>query len=98
MLGRFDQRLAKQRFEFVQAGFVIVTGLEVRCLGKLLDDRIQRAVSVIGRALIADTVIIFGRQTIDQRLDNPRFTDTGFARKQHQLAFAGFGLPPAFMH
>ena len=61
----------------------------------LTDDRIKRAVGVLRRTEVAQARVRFASEAFQQRCSKPRFADTGLARQQHHLAFAGLCLRPA---
>ena len=61
----------------------------------LADDRIERAVSVLWRAEVAQPHVRLGSEAFKQRGGESRFADPSLAREQHHLAFAGLRLRPA---
>jgi hypothetical protein len=62
---------------------------------ELVDERIERAVLVIGRAEIAQAQVWLGAEAIYQCCSDARFADAGLAGDQHDLAIPGLGARPA---
>ena len=62
---------------------------------QLLDHRVERAVDVIGRALVAERDVRLPAESLAQRPDEPRLADPGLADEQDHLALAGLRLLPA---
>ena len=62
---------------------------------ELRDDRVKRAVDVIGGAEIAQPRMRLGGQSLVQRREQPRLADACFARQEHRLAVSGPRLLPA---
>ena len=55
---------------------------------KMLDDRVERAVRMVGRALQPDAEVFVRHHPLTQHLGDPRFADAGLARDQHDLTLA----------
>jgi hypothetical protein len=58
---------------------------EPRCPAELVDERIKRAVLVIGRAEIAQSQMRLGVEALVQCRGEARLADSGFAGDQHDL-------------
>ena len=61
----------------------------------LADDRIKRAVGVLRGAEIAQARVRLASETFSKRGRETRFSDTGLAGEQHDLAFALLRPRPA---
>ena len=71
LLRRRVERLLHQRLQLVEPGRVAVVGLESGGQGQLLDRRVERAVRVVRRALMADTELVLPGHRVDQRVNHP---------------------------
>ncbi len=94
-LGRVGNGQREQRLELSESGRVVIAAGEPRRACELLDDRVQRAVRVVRRAVITEADPLLGAQPLAQGENNPRLADPGFARQQHHLALARAREPPA---
>ena len=90
-----DRCLAQDRLELVEAQSWRIARIEAGCLIELTDDRPERAVDVVGRALVPEPQVRPVGQGVEQPLRDARLADPGLADEQHALALAGLGLPPA---
>ena len=62
---------------------------------ELLDHRMERAVGVVGRAVVAERRVRLVAEPLAQRADEARLADAGLAGQQHHLALAVLGPLPA---
>jgi hypothetical protein len=69
-------RLREQRFQLLEAYVVRVVGSEAGGAAEPLDHGPQRAVAVVGRALVADAGVRLG-DGVEQGADDPRLADPG---------------------
>jgi hypothetical protein len=84
-----------QRFEFVELLFGRVVAREAQGALEIVDDRVQRAVGVVGRAMEAQAGCVIGFETPAQLAQHPALADARLAGKQHHLAFAILRQLPA---
>src|SRR4029077_13568081 len=61
---------------------------------RLTDHWIKGAVGVLWRAEIAQARVRLADEAFHERRSKPRLADTGLARKQYHLSFAGFRPGP----
>jgi hypothetical protein len=61
----------------------------------LADDRIERAVGVLGRAEVAEASVRFGTDALKKRHREPRLANACLTGQEHYLSFAGLCLGPA---
>jgi hypothetical protein len=91
----FD-RLAEPALQLRERNLAIVAGRHAGRSLQLNDDRVERAVGMIGRALIEQADVGLASQPCDQLAHDPRLADPGLAPDQDHLAFAVPSLlPPA---
>src|SRR5277367_5035802 len=90
-VGRETQEL----LQFVELGLGTVLRSQPRRALELLGERIERAVAVIGRALVAQSRVRGLRDLFGDPSGNARLADARLARDQHDLALAleGPALP-----
>ena len=88
-------RLAEQRLQLGELGLRLVVGRKARRPLQLRDDRMERAVGVVGRAEMAEREVRLAAQLLAQRPEQARFADARLAREQHHLAVAVLGPGPA---
>ncbi len=89
-------RLAKQLLKFGAPGLRLVSARKACGPFKLRDDRMERAVGVVGRAEMAERETRLSAQLLAERPEQARFADAGLASEQHHLAVAVLGPSPAF--
>ncbi|HEV8029175.1 MAG TPA: hypothetical protein VGP50_17205, partial [Stellaceae bacterium] len=111
-LGRDRQEVSQQRDrgfvrrgapreycpELVDAGTRRVGGRKSGSPSEMLDDRIEHAVPVIGRALQVNPGVKLMGDIFLQRLDRARFADTSLADHADDLTLARAGETPALEH
>ncbi|MEZ5905616.1 MAG: hypothetical protein R3C69_11140 [Geminicoccaceae bacterium] len=91
-----DSGPGDQTFHLVEFPLERIVLGEPCCPGQVLDHRPERAVAVIGRALVADAGVWLGGHRVDQPACDPGLADPGLAGQQHDLTLAAAGLAPAF--
>ena len=69
----------EQRLQLVEPASSGSSARQARRVVQLLDHRPQRAVGVVGRALVADAHVRLLRQRVEQRPADPRLADAGLA-------------------
>ena len=84
--------------ELVDPGPRRVRGRKPGSASEMLDDRIERAVPVIGRALQVNPGVRLMGDFFLQRLDRARFADTSLADHGDDLTLARAGETPALEH
>ena len=94
-LVQFLGALSKQRLELGEPVPGFVMGSEARRSLELSDDRVKRAVGVVGGAEIAQREVRLARQLLTKGVYQPRFADARLARDQDHLAVAVLGPAPA---
>jgi hypothetical protein len=94
-LAQVIRPLGEDGLQLAQPLFVVVVPPKASCPFKLTDHRVQDAVLMVRRAEIAQARVYLTGQEVLDRLSNPRFSDAGLARDQHELPIALLGLPPA---
>ncbi len=73
-----------------------VVAAEASGVRKMSDDRLQRAALMMRETKVAHASRVVGFDLVEQRRDQARLADAGFARQQHHAAVIVFGLrPPA---
>ena len=82
----------EQSIELAELHLCTIAMSKSRCPFHLADDRIKRAVGMLGRAEIAQARVRFAFEALHERSSKPRFTDTRFPREQHHLAFRSLCL------
>ena len=85
----------EQRLKLGEPVCGFVMGGEVRCPLQLRDDRMERAVGVVGRAEMADRDVRLVRQLLAEGAQQPRLANARLARDQDHLAVAVLGPAPA---
>ena len=87
--------LSEQRLQLGESVPGFVMGGEARRPLQLCDDRVERAVGVVGRAEMADRDVRLARQLLTKGAQQPRLADARLARDQDHLAVAVLGPAPA---
>ena len=87
--------LCEQRLELGEPVCGFVMGGEARRPLELRDDRVERAVGVIGGAKMADCDVRLVRQLLAKGVQQPRLANARFARDQDDLAISVLGPVPA---
>src|SRR6478735_8581446 len=87
--------LREHGIELVELRAYVILMREARGALQLTNDGIERAVSVLRRAEVAQASVGFAREPFQKCGREPRFADTGFPRNQDDLAFAAPGSLPA---
>ena len=85
----------KHGFEFGELLVRAVLTLDAGGSHELADDRIERAVLVIRRAMVLQPRMRLGLEPLQQRSREARLADARLAGDQHDAPFAGLGLLPA---
>ena len=85
----------EQRVELVELRLGVLSAREPGATDQVADDRIERAVRVLGRAEIAQPRVPLVCQPVEKRGREPRLADARFAREQNDLALSFLGLGPA---
>ena len=88
-------RRADQRLQLVEPDVRGVVLRQTRRSPELLHHRPERAVRVVGRALVPQARRPLGPEPLAQRQDEPRLADAGLAAEQDDLALALLGALPA---
>ena len=73
----------------------VVVPFEARGALELADDRMERAVGVMGRAEVAQAEVRLAGNSFEQRRAEARLADAGLAREQDDAARAALRLLPA---
>ena len=90
-----SDRPVEQGLQLVQPRLERIVRSQPRRIVQLLDHRPERAVGVVGRALVADAKVRLLGHGVEQGAADPRLADAGLADQQHALAFARLGQRPA---
>jgi hypothetical protein len=94
-VSRVGYDLPQHCFELVQLGLGRLVGPKPGGPLELVGDRPQRAVRVIGRAVVPQGRAGLLPEQLAQSEHNPGLADAGRAGQEHDLALAFLGLPPA---
>ena len=87
--------LSEQRLEFGEPVCGFVMGGEARRPLQLRDDRVERAVGVVGRTEMTDCDVRLVRQLFAKGAQQPRLANARLTRDQDHLAVAVLGPAPA---
>ena len=90
----FRRRL-EQSLQPVETSCRAAARLEARGPFELRNERVERAVRMVGRAEIAKTSMRLALEPRQQGFGNTRLADAGLAREQHDPPLAELGLIPA---
>jgi hypothetical protein len=77
-----------QGLELLQLGRWRVVACEASRSAKLVDERMERTVLVVGRAEVAQAQTRLGMKALLQCRGHARLAEAGFTRDQHDLAVA----------
>ena len=88
-------RLSESLFQFVELDLGGIVRPKPCCALELGDHGIERAIRMMGRALVLNTRMGLVDDLLPQRLDDPRLADPGLTGQEDDLAFAASRLDPA---
>ena len=85
----------EHRFKLVEPGCRVILALETGGALKSGDERIERAITVLERAEMAQPDVRFVTEALLELGGQAGLADARLARQQHDLPFAGLRSPPA---
>src|SRR5215831_14345672 len=86
--------LREHRLKLIEPLLIGIVAPESRRPFEMRDARVEGTVLVMGRAEIAEASVWLVTQSFQDRLNDARFADAGFAREQDHLPVAALGPFP----
>ena len=93
VIGR-RRSVRKHGLKLVELRRGVIVPFEPRGALELADDRMERAVGVMGRAEVAQAEVLLAGNSLEQRRAQARLSDAGLAREQDDATLAALRLFP----